>query len=172
MWPIIKHPDRGRDAPADTDRRNAMATSSTSGGRAVGRRATLGQIIRAGLTAAVLAAVVNVIIGFVAAPVVDAPAQLAPMQPVSIAVSTIAGVLLATVVFAFINRFSSRPARLFTIVALVLLVLSYSNPIVIMGSDSPRFAGMTWPIAFVAMVMHTVAAAFSIVMLTRTVDRS
>lgn len=142
--------------------------SSTAPALATGRRASMGRILRAGLLAGVLAAVVNVLIGLVAASLLNTSDQFGPFQWFAVVPSSIAGALAATAVFALLSRFTRRPVRLFTIIAAVALVLSFSNPLIIMGSQDPRFAGATWPVVLVLMLMHVVVAVFSVRLLTAT----
>ncbi len=131
------------------------------------RRIPVSRILRAGLTAAVLAAIVNGVISQVARAVLDAPSGFLPLQLPTVLVSTVAFILVGTVVFLVINRFARRPVRVFQVVAVIALLLSFANPFVIRNSDSERFAGMTGSILVALLLMHIAAAAIAIPILSR-----
>ncbi|GAB2588641.1 DUF6069 family protein [Spirosoma areae] len=57
---------------------------------------------------------------------VGTPPQTLTLVPVLI--SSVVPVLVAAGVFALLNRFSKQPLRVFTILAVVLLALSFANP--------------------------------------------
>ncbi len=64
-----------------------------------------------------------------------------------------------TVVFAVVGRFARRPIRLFRIIAVVVLVLSFLNPVVALSDAGLR---MILTLEF----MHVVVAAISVGLLT------
>jgi peptidoglycan/LPS O-acetylase OafA/YrhL len=144
------------------------STSSTLTG---GGRIPVGRILRAGLTAAAAAAVINVLYALLMRGVLGASGDFAPLQPLTVALSTIGGALAATAVFVLLSRFARRPVRPFQLIALVALLLSFVNPFIIIGSDSPRFGGATTQTALALMPMHVVVAALSVWLLSSTARR-
>ncbi len=89
--------------------------------------------ITAGALAAVAAAAVNVLLFFVlkAAGVFVDTIFLQPNQPLTVLAVLIASIvptLIASVVFFLIEKFTNNGFKIFTIVSVVLLLLSFMNP--------------------------------------------
>ena len=63
---------------------------------------------------------------------------------------TIMGVVAAAIVFAVLGRFSARPIRLFRIIALVALVLSFAPAFGIAGAGAAYIGSL--------LLMHVIAA--------------
>ena len=84
--------------------------------------------------AGAIAAVVNSVLFFIGSAVglidssVIIPGANAPLTVIPIIASSFIPSLLAGLVLAVLNYFLSKPWRVFTIVAAVLLVLSFANP--------------------------------------------
>ena len=72
--------------------------------------------------------------------------------------------LKQVIVFALIARFSRRPIRLFRTVALIVLLVSLLPDIGLLAAGTP---GATPLSIGVLMLMHVVAWAISVAMLTR-----
>lgn len=79
---------------------------------------------------------------------------------------TTMGVLGATIVYAALGRFSSRPVSLFRRVALIVLVVSFI-PDLLLPFQPQAFPGVTWPNAIALMVLHAIAWAVCVPLLTR-----
>jgi hypothetical protein len=126
------------------------------------------RILRAGLVAAVLAAIVNGVISQIARAVLDAPDAFAPLQLPAVIFSTVGFILIGTLVFVGISRFARQPVRVFQIVAVIALLLSFTNPFFLLNSTSERFAGLTGSMIAALLLMHTAAAAITIAILSRT----
>lgn len=94
--------------------------------------ASVGRVLVTGLVAAVIAIVVNVIIGQVA--LLLGAAALPMLTPPPIAIFTRVGLVGATIVFLLLRRFTQNPVRIFQIVAAVLLVLSFIPDFLLLGS--------------------------------------
>ena len=114
--------------------------------------------------AAVVAAIVNAIIFALAdaAGLFPDDVLLTSGQPMGLGpvVSvTIIGVVGAVIVYALIGRFSRRPIRLFTIVAAVVLVLSFASPLSIPGAGAGYIAALE--------LLHITTAAIAVGLLTR-----
>ena len=124
-------------------------------------RGSAGRLLRRGLLAAVLTAVANALVFVIASSLIGAivvpPGEALTLGPV-VAASAV-GAVGATVVLGVICRFSGRPVRVFRGIALVVLLLSLL-PI--------PLEGVTWPSAGALALMHVVAAAVVVAVLTAT----
>ena len=136
---------------------------------AVGPRQTPWQrLLVATLATAVVAAVVNAIIFGIARAldtiplevVISGPTGDEPLGLVPVIFASIFGVLGAAVVFALCARFSTRPARLFQIIAAVVLVLSFVSPFTISGAPAEMIVTL--------ILMHVVVWAAAVVILPRS----
>jgi hypothetical protein len=121
-----------------------------------------------GLMAIVLATIANVIVRAIALPFITVPPEF---MPVSIAmpaiIFTIGGVLAAVIVFAIVGRFSRQPARTFTIIAVVALLLSLvPNVMMLIDPASAPFPGGNLGSITVLMIQHIVAAVIAVWVLT------
>lgn len=59
------------------------------------------------------------------------PNQNAPITIVPIIISSIVPSIIAGLVMALINKFSSKPKKIFNIIAIILVILSFANPFMI-----------------------------------------
>lgn len=75
---------------------------------------------------------------------------------------TALGALGATLVYGALTRFSDTPDRTFTIVAAVVLVLSFLPDVALLEFDDEA----TVPAVIVLMIMHVVAASICVAVLT------
>ena len=73
-------------------------------------------------------------------------------------------VTAAVVVFALVARFAKTPIRTYQVIAFVALLLSLVPDAAYPGSGMP---GASWQTAIVLMLMHVVAWAICVTMLTR-----
>lgn len=87
---------------------------------------------------------------------------------------TAIGVFAATVAFAIVGRFSQRPARTYTIVAVVALLLSLiPNIAMLFNPAAAPFPGGNPGSISVLILQHIVAAVVAIsVLTTRGITRS
>ncbi len=125
-----------------------------------------------GLLTIAAAIVANLVARFLVELVVPLPAEFPPLAYWAIALFTLLGVGLGVLVYALIGRFLARPNRVFTIVAVVALVLSVipnlqmlSNPAAVPlppGTPAP-----TPTAALTLMLFHVIAASVTIWMLTQ-----
>lgn len=118
----------------------------------------------------VAAAVVTTIASLVEVGVGMLPADQPAFQPLSIAVGTTIQVLLGVIVFAVIGLFARRPIFIFKIVAWVVLVLSFLNPMIAGAGMMPGFEIDTMAVIGL-IILHVVAGVTTIWMLT-TLARS
>ena len=126
---------------------------------------TLGIIWRNGLIAIVVAAVVNAVLYFISAALgwmpetVLSPAGL-PITIVPVLVSTAIALIVATIVYSILNRFTGNPNRWFTIIAVVVLVASAVSPLGLPGAPTMMIVMLE--------VMHVVAAVAAIYFLRKS----
>jgi Family of unknown function (DUF6069) len=111
-------------------------------------------ILTAAATATGIATAINVILYYilVAVNVHDNTWEMQPGQTIGVAgviMSTLMFSIVGTLVFLLINRFSSQPARIFTIVCIVGFLLSLGNPF---------FAGVPSKMAVGLDLMHIAPA--------------
>ena len=89
-------------------------------------------------------------------------------SPVHIIVATIIYLLLATLVFAAVRRFSSRPARHYLIVATLSLLFSMGPPISLgFGPGLPSVPPADAIIGITLGLMHVISYAISVPMFIR-----
>ena len=117
--------------------------------------------------AAVAAVATNVLLRAIAVALFDIPDEFEHLALRAVVISTLAGVVAAGVVYAVIARFASDPARTFTIVAVVALLLSLLAPLSVGLEDPPEYPGTDAGSVGTMMAMHVVAAAIAIAALTR-----
>src|SRR5262245_33092727 len=121
-----------------------------------------GRLLWLGPLTVIISVVANVIIWLIAKAVLNIPPRFAPLaDPGSVIVLTIIGVTGAVIVFAIVSRFARHPIKLFRIIALVVLLLSFLPDIGLL-----TIPGMSTPAVIVLMLMHVVAAAISVGLLT------
>lgn len=137
-----------------------MSTTATSS--APERRVAIGRIWWVTLLAIAAASIANLIVYAIATALFAGPRQFSYLAPLNIVVSTTIYLVVAAIVFALIGRFSKRPIRLFRVVAIVALVLSFAMPLSAMQFSPP--ADMTT--VAILLVMHVVAAIITIVLFT------
>jgi hypothetical protein len=152
---------------------SANVNSATSTNGSV-QRVAYGNLWRVGLLAIVIAVIANVIVYFVGVQLVTVPPEFLPLTaPIPAIIFTTVGMIAATVAFAIVGRFTRQPVRVYTIVAIVALLLSLiPNILMIIDPSSVPFPGANVGNVMVLIVMHFVAAAVAIwVLTTRGVER-
>jgi hypothetical protein len=123
-----------------------------------------GQIVRAGVIAAITAMVANIIVFYIGSALGFMPTTYINPQlgrPISVGEvigSTIAGAVGATVLFALLARFTRRPVTIFRIVAGIVLLLSFATPFTLPGAPLSLILTLE--------VMHVIAAAIIVGVLT------
>ncbi len=126
---------------------------------------TLGTVWRNGLIAIVVAAVANAVLYFIGAALGWMPdTVLTPMgQPVTIVpvvASTVIALVVATIVYSILNRFTGNPNRWFTIIAVIVLVVSAASPLSLPGAPTMMIVLLE--------VMHLVAGVAAIYFLRQS----
>ncbi len=89
------------------------------------------------------------------------PMSLGWVLPVLFTLVLVTGAVL---VFALVARFAKNPIRLYQIIALVFLLISFLPDIGFAQSSMP---GANWPNAIALMVMHVTAWAIGVTMLAK-----
>ena len=118
-----------------------------------------GRLLWVGPLAAVIAAVGTVLVRTVAVVAFGVPPNFQALTLSSVLVSSVVGALGATVVFAIVGRFARRPVRLFRVIAIVVLLLSFLSPVLALPG-----AGLN--IILTLEATHVVVAAVSVALLT------
>jgi hypothetical protein len=100
------------------------------------------------------------------------PAFLPLSTPQPTIFFTAAGVLGAILVFAAVGRFSRQPARTYSVIATVALVLSLiPNVLLLVNPEGAMFGGIDAISVGVLMAQHVVAAAITVwLLLTLAVE--
>lgn len=121
----------------------------------------LGTLAKRGLVAVLVADVVNVVITFAAITAGVAP-TLDPLSYGPVLLFTTVGVLGATVVYGLLDRFVAAPDRTFTLLAAVVLALSWVPDALFV----PAMPGGTAAGAITLAAMHLTTAAVAVAALT------
>lgn len=130
-----------------------------------------GRIWQTGLLAAVIASVINLIVWALASAAgisfaITPPEMPAPPFPLAVVFATFVGVLLGTLLLTLMPRFSKRPISTWRIVAIVALVLSFGQPLLLTTGMMPTAAPVEAGTILVLEVMHVVGGAVAIYLLT------
>jgi ABC-type multidrug transport system fused ATPase/permease subunit len=147
-------------------RRNKMSTIQTQGSSIVGsqvERVEGKRLWLAGLGAMVAAVIVNSLIRIIALAALPIPAgNIQLTTPTFVIAFTILGILVATAVFALINRFARRPIPTFRITATVVLFITFIAAFATLAMPHTNIASV-----LTLVVMHTAAYLFCVGLLTR-----
>lgn len=121
------------------------------------------RVLAAGGIAIVGSVIANLAVYFVGRMLVNPPADFQPLaSPMPTIIFTTFFLVVATAVFAMINAWSSNRARVFTIVAVIALVLGFIPDIMLIVSpESSPMGTPTLGAVLVLIVMHFVAFAIT-----------
>ncbi len=146
---------------SDTISTNSSATD-------IGQRVRYSRLWWVGLLAIVLATIANLIVRAIALSFITVPTEFLPLSTAMPAIIfTVGGVLAAVIVFAIVGRFTRQPARTFTIVAVIALLLSLvPDVMMLINPASALFPGGTVGSVVVLMIQHVVAAVIAVWILT------
>jgi hypothetical protein len=127
------------------------------------------QAFMAGLMAAVAATVVNAILFLVfrAAGIIVDTIFIQPDQPMTIVpiiISSIVPTLIATLVFFLLEKFTKNGFKIFRIIALVLMLITFINPF--MGIQ-----GVTMGYAIALNIMHVVVVGALLYFIGKSVKK-
>jgi hypothetical protein len=121
-----------------------------------------------GLLAIVLSVVANLIVRAMALQFITVSPEFIPLsEPGATFVFTTVGVLAAVAVFALVGRLTRQPARVYSVIASIALLLSLvPNVAMLLDPASAPFPGSTVAGVIVLMLEHVVAAIVAVWVLT------
>ena len=140
---------------------------------------SLKRLLWAGPLTIVIAVVVNQIVRAIEQAVLQPPARFFPLSAPPVAFFTVAGTLGAVIVFAIVAQFAARPVRTYQIISVVALALSFIPDMLLLfgprpaegvtppAGGPPPMEGVTFPNVAALMVMHVVAWALCVTLLSR-----
>jgi hypothetical protein len=130
---------------------------------------SLARIGRATLVAAVISALANVALGAALRSGLAIDPVFAPLTPASIVVFTVTLTLVGGAAFAVIARRRPTDAvRRFTIVAVVVGIVSLGAPLSLLGASQAEWPGVSTVVALALMPLHMVAAVVLVVSIRRS----
>lgn len=112
-----------------------------------------------------VASLINVSISAMSVAFFGIPATFVFLHPEHVIGNTVGFLLLAILAFVLVGRFARRPMRMFRILAVVALFLSFLKPLAALIGFLP-LAGMSISIFWVMIVMHSVSAFIAVGLLT------
>jgi hypothetical protein len=122
-----------------------------------------GRYALVGIGTVVAAVIANVIVYFIGSALVRYDPQFVVLATVSgTIIFTVVPAIVAVVIYGLLLRFAADPARIFTILAIVVLVVSWIPDLTYI----PTVPGSSGAQTAVLMVMHAVAAVVIVSMLT------
>ena len=128
----------------------------------------IGRIARATLRAASISALANVALGSALRAGLGVDPVFAPLQPGPIIVITVASTFIGGAVFAVIaRRWPTDAARRFTIVAILVDIVSLAAPISLLGATEAQRPGVSTLAALALVPLHVVAAIVMVVTIRR-----
>lgn len=122
-----------------------------------------GRLWWVGLLAIAAAVAANALMRAGVVALFDVPAGFEALMLEEVVLSTVIGVAGATGVYAIVGWFAQRPIRSFRIIAAVALLLSFVPPLTLPGASVSILLALG--------LMHVVAAAISVVLLTTLARR-
>jgi hypothetical protein len=130
---------------------------------------SLGGIGRATLIAATISALANIALATALRIGLGSDPVFRPLSPASVAVLTFAFTCIGGVVFAVIaRRWPTDAVRRFTIVAIVMLIVSLAAPLSLLGATQAQWPGVSTTAVFALIPLHVVAAIVLVVTIRRS----
>ncbi len=128
------------------------------------------QSITAGLFAGITSAIINLLLFllFRAAGVLTDTIEVQPGQPLSIApvlISSIMPSIIGSIVFFIIEKYSNNGYKIFSIIALVLVLLSFLNPFLMIPN-------VTVPYGIILNVMHVIVAVALLYFIKKAISKA
>jgi len=139
---------------------------TTSAASLQGTHIPLSRIFIAGLLAIIASSLANTVVRFITVMLFSIDPVFGPLQLMTPIVFTVIGVLGGVIVFAILSRTVQRPMRVFQIVALVVLLVSLIPNILLFFANSMLIPGLTVPGIIALIVMHFVAWAITVGLLS------
>jgi hypothetical protein len=126
-------------------------------------------VARATLIAAAISALANVALATALRIGLGIDPVFRPLSPAGVAVLTFAFTCIGGVVFAVIARRSPTDAvRRFTIVAIIVLIVSLTAPLSLLGTTETQSPGVSTTAVFALIPLHVVAASVLVVTVRRS----
>jgi len=123
------------------------------------------QLLLGGAVATVASTGINLVMANIIRFLFKAPEEYAPLTFLPILSGCVGGSFGAMFVFGLLAKFIQKPSLIFYIITGGVLVASFSLPLRLLNSNSPRFAGHNLPTLIGQMVMHTIVALCCVVTL-------
>ena len=124
------------------------------------------RLVKFGLLAMLVVSIVNVLVLFIGLVIVEFPAEFVggPFGPLAVGpvlINSVVAAIGATLVYGVVTRYAARPNWTFTIIAGVVLVLSFAMFL------APDLAGAPPSVFATLAVIHVTAAVTIVSVLTR-----
>ena len=146
----------------------ALSSSSSSPTPEAPRAVSWGRFALVGLSTVIAAVLANLLVYLIGSVVVSYDPQFVVLANASGTILfTVVPAIVAVLLYAVLLRFTSNPARIFTNIAIVVLIVSLIPDLTYIPSVPGASSGQT----AILMLMHVVAAAVIVWMLT-TLTRS
>lgn len=147
--------------------------NSTTDAVAVPGKLPFSRVLLAGGVAIVGSVIANLIVFWLGGMLVQPPADFIPLaSPLPTIIFTTAFLVIATLVYAAINAFTRNPVRVWTIVAVIALIVGLIPDIMlIVDPASSQMGTPTVPAVLVLIVMHFVAFAITMWAFTKWAHR-
>src|SRR5919107_479527 len=142
----------------------ALSSSASSTAPAPPRAVSRGRFVLVGLGTVFAAVLANLLVYFIGSGVVGYdPGFIILANASGTILFTVVPAIVAVLLYAALMRFTHNPARIFTNIAVVVLILSLIPDLIYI----PSLPGATTGQTAILMVMHVVAALVIVTMLTR-----
>jgi Family of unknown function (DUF6069) len=142
---------------------SSSSSSSSSSTPVAPRAISWGRFALVGLGTVIAAVLANLLVYLIGSVVVGYDPQFIVLANASGTILfTVVPAIVAVLLYAVLLRFSSNPARIFTNIAIVVLILSLIPDLTYIPSVPGASSGQT----AILMVMHVVAAAVIVSILT------
>ncbi len=140
-----------------------MSSFDTTTASGHSRSVDWGRYALVGIATVIAAVVANLVVWFIGGAIVAYDPEFVVLStPSGTILFTVVPAVVAVIIYALLLRFASNPARVFAILAAVVLVLSWIPDLTYIPTVPGSSAGQT----AVLMVMHAVAAVVIVGMLT------
>jgi hypothetical protein len=150
----------------------AMTTSQASSAITATTPVVRGRRIWAvGLLAVVAAVAINLIVGLSLRVALGVDSRFLPLTPGPIVFFTVIPTVLCIPFYQLLRVFTRRPDTVFTVIAVVLTVLSLAAPLSLLGASSADWVGLTKTAALALIPLHLLLVAVMVFALTRLVSR-
>ena len=128
----------------------------------------LSRIALYGLIAIAGSVVANLIVRAVGMAVIDVSPEFESLSEMTNTILfTSVFVFIAVIVFAIVDRIAKNPVRTFNIIALVALIVSFiPDVMMLIRPESIPFGGITFGAVAILMLMHVVAYAITVYVMT------